>query len=544
MIGNSTRKIPELPDIPEEERTPVVVTLVEILYLLQEQIQGLRELVQSLKDEIARLKGHTPRPNIKPSRIEEGSGRKKGTEKQGNGRGKKQKTRNLKIHQTTVVPPDTVPEGSRFKGYQEFTVQEIVIRPHNTLYRLERWQTPSGDYVAGTIPKELAGGHFGPMLICFVLYQYYHAHVTQPLILEELLEFGIEISAGQVNRIITEGKDRFHAEKAEILRAGLEVSRYVHVDDTMARHQGKNGYCTHIGNELFAWFASTESKSRINFLKLLRAEHDDYVLNDEAMEYMRGQKLSRIHLEKLAANGGRALSNEDSFQAFLRELNITDQRHVRIVTEGALLGSVLEHGLSPDLAIMSDDAGQFNVLLHVLCWIHAERAINKLVGFNDEQREALDQVRSLIWDFYDDLKAYKEEPCEEEKRKLEDRFDELFTRKTCFASLNLALERLYRNKSELLLALDRPDVPLQNNLSERDIREYVKKRKISGSTRSDNGRRCRDTFTSLKKTCRKLGIPFWAFLKDRVKGHDGIPSLADLIRRHMRSPPVQPAYLQ
>ena len=111
------------------------------------------------------------------------------------------------------------------------------------------------------------------MLISFMLYQYYHAHVTQPLILEQHLEFGIDISSGQVNRIITEGKERYHAEKDEILRAGLEVSRYIHVDDTGARHQGRNGYCTHIGNELFAWFASTQSKSRTNFLELLRAGH-------------------------------------------------------------------------------------------------------------------------------------------------------------------------------------------------------------------------------------------------------------------------------
>ena len=50
------------------------------------------------------------------------------------------------------------------------------------------------------------------------------------------------------------------------------------------------------------------------------------------------------------------------------------------------------------------------------------------------------------------------------------------------------------------------------------VREYVKKRKVSGSTRSDLGRRCRDTFTSLKKTCRKLGISFWEYLNDRVVG--------------------------
>jgi hypothetical protein len=95
------------------------------------------------------------------------------------------------------------------------------------------------------------------------------------------------------------GKQRFHDEKDEILRVGLEVSRQIHVDDTGARHQGKNGYRTHIGNEMFAWFASATSKSRINFLELLRAGNKDYVITDESREYMAAQKLPQAILHRL-----------------------------------------------------------------------------------------------------------------------------------------------------------------------------------------------------------------------------------------------------
>ena len=66
---------------------------------------------------------------------------------------------------------------------------------------------------------------------------------------------------------------------------------------------------------------------------------------------------------------------------------------------------------------------------------------------------------------------------------------------------------------------------------ESDIREYVKRRKISGGTRNEAGRRCRDTFASLKKTCRKHGVRFWNYLQDRVRGLGKIPRLADLIRQ-------------
>ena len=93
------------------------------------------------------------------------------------------------------------------------------------------------------------------------------------------------------------------------------------------------------------------------------------------------------------------------------------------------------------------------------------------------------------------------------------------------------LQHFHAKQSELLRVLERPELPLHNNRSENDLRDRVKKRKISAGTRSEAGRRCRDTFASLKKTCRKHGISFWEYLKDRVSGLNVIPPLADLIRR-------------
>lgn len=518
-----------VPEIPEHERTPLVVELLEIIASQQEQIQ-------QLKDEIARLKGQKPRPQIKPSQMEPGSTdrqAKKKKKRKRPGSRKRKKTRQLEIHRIEVVEPEEIPQGSRFKGYDEYTVQDLVIEPVNTLYRLARWRTPQGKTLTGKLPPEV-NDHFGLTLQSFVIYQYYHAQVTQPLILEMLCEMGIDVSAGKVNQIITEGKELFEKEKEKILSAGLEVSRHVHVDDTGARHQGRNGYCTHIGNESFAWFQSTESKSRINFLKLLRAGRNDYVINDEALDYMQLQKLPKAILNQLKARAGRGFENERAWKKHLDTLKIKSDRHLRIATEGALVGSILEYGFNRDLAIVSDDAGQFNVFIHGLCWIHAERSVNKLVGFNDDQRKALEKKRGEIWLFYDDLKKYKKAPGQTKKKKLNARFDEIFTEKTCFVTLNKTLKRIHNNKPELLLVLERPDLPLHNNESERDIREYVKRRKLSGSTRSHLGRRCRDTFVSLKKTCRKLGIPFWQYLNDRLSAKNAIPPLPDLIRLHAR----------
>lgn len=514
----------KIPEISDEERTPLVMALLEIVQIQQ-------ELIQELRDEIARLKGQKPKPRIKPSTL--GKSRNKDKKGRAGSRSKRNKTERLEIHETVVVEAHNVPNGSAFKGYEDFTVQDLLLQPFNTLYRRERWRTPKGGDIVAPLPEEIMslGGHFGPSLYSFIVYQYYHSHVTQPLILEQLLELGIDISAGQVNRIIVEGNELFHEEKDEILQVGLKVSGYVNVDDTGARHQGRNGYCTHIGNEMFAWFQSTDSKSRINFLELLRAGTNNYALNSKALDYMNERKLPKAQLERLASLANTVFEDEAKWKALLESLGFTNNRHIRVATEGALLGTILELGvIRPDLVILSDDAGQFDVLLHALCWIHAERSINKLVGFNDSQRNALERIRTRIWEFYRELKIYKHNPCKDKKLELEKRFDKIFSSRTCYATLNRILKRIHKNKLELLLVLDRPDIPLHNNTSETDIREYVKKRKISGSTRSDLGRRSRDTFASLKKTCRKLGVGFWAYLNDRLVGKNSIPRLTDLMK--------------
>ncbi|VTR66958.1 transposase (fragment) [Desulfosarcina cetonica] len=246
--------------------------------------------------------------------------------------------------------------------------------------------------MAGQLPAYLNGKHFGPMLIGFILYQHYHCHVTQPLLLEQLGEFGIDMSAGQLNNLLIEEKERFHWEKDLILSVGLKVSNYINVDDTGARHQGKNGYCTHIGHESFSWFESTDSKSRINFLKLMRAGHSDFAINVDAICYMQSNRLPKLALDVFHKNLGTLFANETQWHAFLSENDIVKPRHVQIATEGVLVGSIIEHGISKDLVIVSDDAGQFNVLLHALCWIHANRTIDKFVPCTESAKKDLESV--------------------------------------------------------------------------------------------------------------------------------------------------------
>jgi hypothetical protein len=515
----------EIPEIPEEERSPTVIALLNIISQLNENIRFLAKENQYLKDEIARIKGGNPRPKIKASTLEKtdvsGESSKRGERR-------KRRKKRIKIHKEIKLQPENIPSGSKFIDYKKYIEQDIIIQPYNKMYKRGRWKTPDGSWLIAPLPKGVRG-HFGATLKQYILDLSYGMNVPHDLILERLWELDIEISSGQLQNILTENHETFHEEKEELLDIGLREFQCIQVDDTGSRHQGRNGYCTCVRNDFFTYFKSTESKSRINFLKILRGRGTDYVLTAESLSYMEAQGLKSSQFARIKGAFGRILANDDEWNSFLRMVGIRQTNEVKIVTEAALLGSILHHGINPNLVILSDEAGQFDILLHALCWIHAERKLSILLPFNDYERKILEEIRDEIWSYYRDLKMYKDSPNEDKKRQLETRFEEIFTQKTKFETINKALQSIYSIRHGLLMALDRPDVPLHNNGTENDIRVQVTKRKIHGQTRSNLGRQCRDTFMSLKKTCRKLGISFNDYLYDRLSGTDNILPLHEIM---------------
>jgi hypothetical protein len=327
----------------------------------------------------------------------------------------------------------------------------------------------------------------------------------------------------------------------EVFMAGMAASEEVRVDDTSAPHQGRKEFCTCINTDLFTYFKSTASKSRINFLQILQGPNKDYHLNEEAIAYCESQGLTAGYLALLDIHQGTILSSPDAFESFLKRLRVTAVHARRTITEGCLIGSLIAHGFDSEKIIHSDGAGQFDIFCHALCWKHAERPLKKLHVHNDTQQEQFDHKMSAFWQLYRSIKAFKALPPSQQARKkrgLEGRFDKLCKPVEGFAALNLVLEKLQQKKSEMLLVLDRPVTSMHNNHTEGQIREYAKRRKISGSTRSEKGRRARDAFTSLKKTCQKLGVSFWDYLLDRLKGQWDIPPLTEVLYQRVQQQPA------
>lgn len=507
----------------------------QVIDLRDAQIATLKVEVAALKEEIARLKGLPPRPKFK----DKPSGMEKATEPGGGGKERSKRRRGSKRARLdltkVVVIKVAAPPGSRFLGYEDIIVQDLRITVETVRYRKERWAGPSGERIIASTPPGIVGG-YGPELRRFIAAGHFQGQMTTERLTALLTGMGLDISKRQVVRLLSQGLEDLIVEDQEVLRTGLETAEWVTVDDTGARHGGKDGYVTHIGDNRFAVFRSGPSKSRKTFLSNLRAGRNDYVVNAEALAYMAGRSLAGPIITRLENHPFKYFADEAAWMQHLQALGLDTldvlPDPVTIATEGALLGALKDHGVLGDTVIVSDGAGQFRLDNHAACWVHAERLVHRLNPTNATHLRAVEMARTLIWWLYKDLKQYKLDPTPKQARALRLRFDRIFTKKTGFILLDRQLRRLHARKADLLRVLERPEIPLHTNGSENDIRSWVTKRAISGGTVSDAGKAARDTMMGLLKTCRKLNVSFYRFLGDRfrVDGAPSVPALPDLVR--------------
>jgi hypothetical protein len=133
------------------------------------------------------------RPGIKPSGME------RRTTPKSTQRGKRRR-RGKSAPQASVerqVLKVAAPTGSRFKDYQDFVVQDLVLRAQVIRYRQERWVTPEGQTILAGLPSGISG-QFGPELRRFILLQHCQDQVTVERLTEQLRAIGFSISKCQV----------------------------------------------------------------------------------------------------------------------------------------------------------------------------------------------------------------------------------------------------------------------------------------------------------------------------------------------------------
>ena len=114
-----------LPPIPEEQKSPLIRQLLDIIDSQNHLLQQQAEQIQQLKDEIARLKNQPPRPKIQPSRLEKKRKKKhKASKGKRPGSEKRHKTAELKINEDKPIEPEHIPPGSFFRYYKDWVVQD------------------------------------------------------------------------------------------------------------------------------------------------------------------------------------------------------------------------------------------------------------------------------------------------------------------------------------------------------------------------------------------------------------------------------------
>jgi hypothetical protein len=469
---------PKSKEFDPQSREILTRLLNEIENIYKEN-QELKAENQRLRDEIAQLKGHKGKPKIKANRqTKSRSGKEKtpNQESSSNSNPKPSRQQRIKIDREQVVKLERahLPKDVVHRGYREVTIQNILFKTDTVLYRLERlYSANTGKLYEAQLPVELSGQSYGKELEAFVIMLYYELRVPQEKIVKLLQSQGLVISAGKIARLLTQQYlEKFKTERNQVLKAGLVSTSYQHIDDTGMRVNGENRYAVTLCNPYYSSFFTTQRKNAQTVSQLLEM-----------------------------------LSEEPNSDLGLRE-------YIKI--------------------LVADDAGQFhNQTQHRgLCWIHEARHYEKLSPVIPIHQTLLEEFLKDFWVYYYQLKDYQQsnpEQRQQQKLSLSEEFDGLFSQVTGYDELDHRLSLTRQKKPYLLLVLEFPEVPLDNNEAERALREYVVKRKISNGTRTETGTQAWEIFLALVDTCRKLGVNFYQYILDRISQTCEMPALATLI---------------
>jgi len=460
-----------------------IVMLLNLVESLKSDNRELREQVQCLRDEINRLKGEQGKPNIRPRKRKRTSSNHS-SERERHEPKKWKKSRKLdriKIDHIEVLDVETerLPADARFKSYEDTVVQDLDIRTNNILFRKKKYhsRSESKTYLA-ELPRGYEG-QFGPGLKSLAIVMSFGMQATEPKILEFFDNFGIQISSGQLSNILIKDKAIFHTEKDAVYEAGLRSSPWQHMDDTGARVSGQNQYCQIVCNPLYTAYFTTEKKSRLTVIDVLRNFSErTFLLNAKAFELLHSLKLPARVVRRLKRFPQDQELSEAEFTGLLDE-HLPDlgplQRN-RALDAAAVAAYHAQLEFPVVRLAICDDAPQFKLVTEelALCWIHDGRHYKKLVPYVAHHRQLLDAFQKRYWVFYKQLLDYRGHPTAKDHVRLADQFDELFSTVTGYDALDKRIAKTKAKKHFLLMVLDHPEIPLHNNPAELGARRQVR----------------------------------------------------------------------
>ncbi|MGH7240526.1 MAG: IS66 family transposase [Candidatus Saccharimonadales bacterium] len=529
----------------------VLEILINAVEDLAQENAKLKAENRRLQDENAGLKGGNARPVLngkkKPDTDISSGGKEKGRRKAERIKDRDKKPRTIEIDQQIKVEMDAkeLPADAVFKGYARYHQQDLEIRRNNKRFLLATYYSPSENKTyKAALPAGEVAGHFGAGVRGLLNILHHYANVTENSLAGLMEGFGIQISSGTISNLLQAEHDWSVEEQAAILQAGLTPQTPIQMDCTGNRQRGENKTTHIITSPSFSVFYTLDSKSRMDCLRALQGNPVEGVrlMWHKGMERtFRCSKVSQSESEQVMD----LLEKHAARQLSIREFDALLQTHAPAVYAKSRIVSILKELMALYYydnqdefvrlkTLLTDDAPEYNKIAynHGLCWIHDARYYNKLSPQLAITKKKLEAFKTRYWDFYQGLLDYKGISKKEQntqKLKIIKAFDRLFRPTTKYGLLDLCIERTGNNKDQLLLVLDYPDLPLHNNAAELAARKVVRKRDISLHTWTDWGTRLRDAFLSITETARKLNVPIYNYINDRITGQCMLPSLAQLV---------------
>lgn len=528
--------------IEDEGLRQVVMGLMNLVETLSSKLAEKDEEIQRLRNEINRLKGEQGKPKIKANKPSTDLSSEK-ERRQPKPHHKSSKQARLKIDREVVVKVDQeqLPADAVWKGYEEVVVQDIAFVTDTIKFRKEKYHSPNQKrtYLA-PLPAGYHG-QFGPGVRAWVLALYYEGAMSEPKILSVLHTVGMQISAGQLSDMLIKDQELFHAERTEVVKAGLSSAPWQHLDSTGTRVNGHNHHCHILCNQLYSFYCTTPAKDRLSMLRVLLGGADPT---------FRCNTLSAQLLAQLAVNPKWS----DQLKNVLPSEIDLDEEQVDLLLDMHLptMGPTVRKKVKDALAIASyrtqssypivdllicDDAPQFNWLTaHLaLCWIHEFRHYKKLIPRFTHHCTLLQDFAKAFWKLYQECLQYREHPDPARAAACRAEFDQLFGQASGYQQLDECKARTRALKEQLLMVLSHPEILLHNNPAELGARQRVRKRDVSLQTRSSDGVQAWDTFQTLVATAKKLGVNLFHYFHDRILGTNTLPSLATLVQERAAS---------
>jgi hypothetical protein len=528
--------------IEDEVVRQVVLYLMNVVENQNTKIQEQAKEIQRQRDEINRLKGEQGKPKIKANKPTRDQSSEK-ERRQSKPHHKASKQPEIKIDRVEVLKIDgkRLPQDAQFKGYEEVVVQDIEFRTENIKFRKEKYSSPSQKQ---TYLADLPAGYkgqFGPKVRAWVLALYYSAGMSEPKIFEFLQSVGMHISAGQLSDFLIKDQEQFHSERAAVVRAGLESTRWQHLDSTGTRVDGKNEHCHILCNPFYTAYCTLPSKDRLSLLRVLQGGADPvFRLNELALSLLKQLGVAEKWCKKLTELLPKAQDwEENQLDQWLAEYlpKLGPQQRKRIL-DGLAIAAYRTQDAYPVVELLvCDDAPQFNwlTLALALCWIHEFRHYKKLIPRIPYHREILDTFKESFWKLYRKLLAYRQHPNQKDADSLQAEFEQLFGQTTGYEQLDKRKALTLAKKEPLLMVLSHPEILLHNNPAELGARQRVRKRDVSLQARTPQGIGAWDTFQTLVGTAKKLGINMYQYFYDRIAQTNTFPSLAYLIEQRSQN---------